>query len=77
MVQGSSDRAENNGGKGENAGYQHFLLFPTMFSKVFFPRDCLVKDIFCSGISATIRHMRKEMLPAISLSIVYFLESPY
>ena len=24
---------ENIVGKGENAGYQHFLLFPTMFSK--------------------------------------------
>ena len=30
------DRAENIVGKGENAGYQHFLLFPTMFSKAFF-----------------------------------------
>ena len=26
------DRVENIVGKGENAGYQHFLLFPTMFS---------------------------------------------
>ena len=26
-------RAENIVGKGENAGYQHFLLFPTMFPK--------------------------------------------
>ena len=23
------------GGKGENTGYQHFFLFPTMFSKFF------------------------------------------
>ena len=29
-------RVENIVGKGENAGYQHFLLFPTMFSKGFF-----------------------------------------
>ena len=29
-------RVENIVGKGENAGYQHFLLFPTMFSKAFF-----------------------------------------
>ena len=29
-------RVENIVGKGENAGYQHFLLFHTMFSKGFF-----------------------------------------
>ena len=28
-----SDRAENTVGKGENAGYQHFLLFPQCFPK--------------------------------------------
>ena len=28
-------RVENIVGKGENAGYQHFLLLPTMFSKAF------------------------------------------
>ena len=43
------DRVENIVGKGENAGYQHFLLFPTMFSKGFFlgvvkSRDCEVKS---------------------------------
>ena len=27
------DRVENTVGKGENAGYQHFLLFPQCFSK--------------------------------------------
>ena len=27
------DRVENNVGKGENAGYQHFLLFPQCFPK--------------------------------------------
>ena len=29
------DRAENTVGKGENAGYQHFLLFPVCFPKLF------------------------------------------
>ena len=43
------DRVENIVGKGENAGYQHFLLFPTMFSKGLFvkvvkSRDCVVKS---------------------------------
>ena len=41
-------RVENIVGKGENAGDQHFLLFPTLFSKAFFSRgikswDCVVK----------------------------------
>ena len=27
------DRVENIVGKGENAGYQHFLLFPECFQK--------------------------------------------
>ena len=35
-------------GKGENAGYQHFLLFPQCFQKIFLfkvveSRDCVVK----------------------------------
>ena len=36
-------------GKGENAGYQYFLLFPQCFQKGYYPRvvkspDCVVKD---------------------------------
>ena len=30
------DRVEKNAGKGENAGYQHFLLFPQCFPKASF-----------------------------------------
>ena len=37
---------ENILGKGENAGYQHFLLFPKMFSKAFFLR--VVKEFTLS-----------------------------
>ena len=42
------DRVENPVGKEENAGYQHFSSFPTVFFKAFFfrvfkSRDCLVK----------------------------------
>ena len=33
------DRLKNIVGKGENAGYQHFLLFPTMFFKRFLSQD--------------------------------------
>ena len=44
----SFDRTENIVEKGENAGYQHFLLFLQCFLKAFFlrvvkSRDCLVK----------------------------------
>ena len=40
-----SERVKYIVGKGENAGYKHFLPLPTMFSKVFFlgvvkTRDC-------------------------------------
>ena len=31
------DWVENIMGKGENAGYQHFLLFPQCFLKAFHP----------------------------------------
>ena len=30
------NRVENILGKGENAGYQHFLLFPQCFQKAYF-----------------------------------------
>ena len=36
MGQYLSEREENIVGKGENAGYQHFLLFPQCFQKDFF-----------------------------------------
>ena len=35
-------RVENIMGKGENAGYQHFLLFPKCFQTVSFPRSLKV-----------------------------------
>ena len=43
------DRVENIVGKGYNAGYQHFILFPQCFQKVFFLRvvesqDCVIKS---------------------------------
>ena len=48
MMISGFDRAENIVGKGENAGYQHFLLFPQCFQKASFlgvykSRDCMVK----------------------------------
>ena len=43
------DRVENTVGKGENAGYQHLLLFLQCFQKASFSevvenRDCVVKS---------------------------------
>ena len=35
-------RVENIVGKGENAGYQHFLLFPQCFGKASFSRSLKV-----------------------------------
>ena len=37
MIISVFDRVENIVGKGENAGHQHFLLFPQCFEKVSFP----------------------------------------
>ena len=37
MIISVFDRVENIVGKGENAGYLHFLLFPKCFEKVSFP----------------------------------------
>ena len=36
MMNSLLDTAENTVEKGENASYQHFLLFPHFFSKAFF-----------------------------------------
>ena len=49
MVQFLFDRVENLVDKGENAGSQHFLLFPTMSSKYYIlsgviSRHCMVND---------------------------------
>ena len=35
-LKGVHRRVENIMGKGENAGYQHFLLFPLCFQKLFY-----------------------------------------
>ena len=42
-------RVENIVGKGENAGYQHFSPFSTMFSKVFFSRGAISRDFVVKG----------------------------
>ena len=42
-------RVENIIGKGENAGYQHFLLFPQCFQKVLFIRAITSRDFVVKG----------------------------
>ena len=42
-------RIEDIVGKGENAGIKHFLLFPTIFSKAFFPRVENTRDRLVKG----------------------------
>ena len=45
----SSNRVENIVGKGENAGYQHFLLFPQCFQKTYVFMIIKSKDCFVKG----------------------------
>ena len=40
------ERSENIVGKGENAGYQHFLLFPPCFQKVYLSRLLKVGSVW-------------------------------
>ena len=51
MAEFVCDRVENIVGKGQNAGSQHFLLFPQCFSKGLFFKvvkswDCMVMTTF-------------------------------
>ena len=40
------DRAENIVGKGENAGYQHFIHFPQCFQKAFYSRSLKIEIVW-------------------------------
>ena len=54
MMIGVTDRVEKIVGKGENAGYQHFLLFPQCFQKASFPG--LFKAGILTGKKLTLCH---------------------
>ena len=41
-----SERVENIVGKGENAGYQHFFLFPQCFQKAFYTGSLKVEIVW-------------------------------
>ena len=55
---------ENTVGKGENAGYQHFLLFPQCFQKVFDrvdkSWDCVMKESTLSSIYTHFDTLRRK-----------------
>ena len=59
------DRVENIVGKGENAGYQHFLLFPQSFQKACFSGCHYV-------IMGLIRHIKKKKKKKYVLSVRRF-----
>ena len=45
MIISAFDSIENTVGIGENAGYQHFLLFPQCFQKACFPDTSKAKVV--------------------------------
>ena len=55
------DRVENIVGKGENAVYQHFLLFPQCFSKDFFPGF-----LNLSLLGEMLKYIQNTYIPAFS-----------
>ena len=59
MIISVFDRVENFVGKGENAGYQHFLLFKQCFEKAAFP-DTLKGVIVWEWVNAS----QSSCLPA-------------
>ena len=73
------EMVENIVGKGENAGYQHFLHFPTMFSKGFLPLSLEVwivwlrvnfitgKTVLCLKIMKLIQGLDEEIKMLTSL----------
>ena len=61
------EMVENTMGKGENAGYQHFLLFPILFSKGCFlrvvkSRDCGVSELILHHAISSLNVLQRESL---------------
>ena len=49
-------KVEKNVGKGENAGNQHFLIFPTMLSKSIFLQMCEKSILYGKGLMHLVMH---------------------
>ena len=64
------DRIENILGKGQNAGYQYFFPFLTMFTKGFFlgvvkSLDCVVELSFATAYTVYIGNLSAITMPSI------------
>ena len=57
-------RIENIVGKEENAGYQHFLLFPRCFQKAF-PPICQKSSLWVKGLRKFLQSMRWILLRSL------------
>ena len=57
-------RVENIVGKGENAGYQHFSLFPLCFQKTSFTRSLKVGIVWYTvrSVSHTTNNTKRKLL---------------
>ena len=55
-----SDRVENSVGKEENAGFQHFLLFPQCFER-HLPCAIVKTQFVCKRINAQVKQIQPNM----------------
>ena len=55
------DRFENIAGKGENAGFQHFLLFPQCFLELSFPGSLTLSQMTNFLLVQTERVCRRQL----------------
>ena len=56
------DRVENAEGKGDNAGYQHFLLFPLRFPKLCFLMVVKSRDYVVNSLCQNMAPLRLSYL---------------
>ena len=61
------DRVENIVGKGESAGYQHFLLFPQCFQKRYFSGWLNVEIVWQRVKTLAIHHFRHLGSPQVQV----------
>ena len=84
MMIALSDKQENIVGKGENAGYRHFLLFLQCFQKDSFvgPRkpgivwERVLKRLFCQHFTALARLLNVYNVAPLPLQSSHSFETP-
>ena len=76
MIISVFDRVENIVGKGENAGYQHFLLFPQCFEKASFP-DTSKGVIVWKWVNIDVAHHGDELIkpPFARARLEYYIDT--